>query len=1188
MRRAVIYLAVYVVVVLFGCDQAMCYPSNYLSAKMGARVTTQAALQGRADPNAILSDGPISRGQLRFAAIEQTRSFTVDLGRERAFDRVQIGTGGQPGRIRIEVANDGPAGPYKTVCEMESPAFFQTLRFPLAKARYVRFDFGRAANGCLVHGVRLYKGYEHPRLVEVTKLLHAKIKPGLPALERFYRAAEEGDWPKACSELRAYFASVHKPGPPANNHDLSRARTIAQGALNFAGLPRTDTVPIDWTYMKTTDWYEHKNFLNRGSPLGVPVDAYYNTGDTRWSDFFRDIFYDWVDANPKPTVMSGADYPTWRTLDTAARLGWIVSRFAKVTAGKDIEDELWANYLYSIWEHADYLKNDDFSGGNWLATITASVMNVAQEFPQFGDRGKWLAFGKAGFERNVLRDIHPDGKEMEDAPGYICMAFGGMFNTLEALDSEGVDIDKTVRERMGRALGFLGSVIQPNGLMPAIGDWGGAPFGLDGAVDYFNRKDIRYIFTKGAEGVPPAAASVNFPNGQWTIMRSAYDQKPYEDARHLVFKSSFGSHGHHDVLNMTAYAYGRELLIDPGIRSYEHADIQRYTHTAYHNTVCVDGKNQPRTPGKTEMWISNAAFDYVSGTYAGYENLTHRRSILFVKPDYWIVRDDVRGTGSHVYDQNWHFAPEAGITIHPDTKTIRTNYPEAGNLLIVPADPENLDLADFDFFVATRRMTGSDGSTKSKGARYRRQGSAPATFDVVLYPYAGDKAPAVAVEKAEPRQDSTATCLKLRIGNRTDYICLPHDGSGSVSVRTEDLDTGTTKAQPPEEAPWKYHIIDNNSRGADGAKLADVNGDGLMDITTGWEEGGLTRVYLNPGPAKAKEKWPYVTTGQTPSVEDAVFIDLDQDGAVDVVSSCEGGSQSIFVQWAPKNKEEYLNQSQWQSEVIPISKGLTRWMFCIPMQVDQKYGPDLVAGSKAPNAQIGWFEVPKDARNLIAYKWHTISPAGWIMSLRSVDMDGDGDQDILTSDRKGDLRGCRWLENPGLTDEQKKPWKNHFIGCRDMEVMFLTLADIDDDGLQDVLVAAKSPKQSRIVILRRLDTDGDAWKEYIIPYPEQTGSAKAVVVADMNADGKKDIVFSCENANAPKSGLMWLSSRKGPFDGNWRAHHISGPKGIKYDRMELLDIDHDNDLDIITCEERENKKGLGLFWYENPVSHKSL
>ncbi|MHC4167574.1 MAG: FG-GAP repeat domain-containing protein [Planctomycetota bacterium] len=405
------------------------------------------------------------------------------------------------------------------------------------------------------------------------------------------------------------------------------------------------------------------------------------------------------------------------------------------------------------------------------------------------------------------------------------------------------------------------------------------------------------------------------------------------------------------------------------------------------------------------------------------------------------------------------------------------------------------------------------------------------------------------------------------------------------------------------EQHWKCHIIDGTSRGADGVKLADVNRDGLMDITTGWEEEGVTRVYLNPGPAKAKGKWPFVTTGRTRSVEDAVFVDLDRDGAVDVVSCCEGGTQSVFVQWAPKDREDYLDESKWRSEVIPISKGMTRWMFCIPMQVDERGGVDLVAGSKEPNGRIGWFEVPEDARNLDAYKWHTISPAHWIMSLRSVDMDGDGDLDILTSDRKkGPMRGCRWLENPGVHRVEgvspsnrgqdardtgtplTRAWPNHFIGCRDREVMFLTVDDIDQDGLQDVLVAAKAPKASEIIILRRLDATGRSWKEHVIPYPQQTGTAKAVVVGDISKDGKKDIIFSCEGAKAPKSGVMWLSHRRGVFAGDWLAHDISGPSGIKYDRMELLDVDSDGDLDILACEEREDGRGLGMFWYENPYA----
>ena len=42
---------------------------------------------------------------------------------------------------------------------------------------------------------------------------------------------------------------------------------------------------------------------------------------------------------------------------------------------------------------------------------------------------------------------------------------------------------------------------------------------------------------------------------------------------------------------------------------------------------------------------------------------------------------------------------------------------------------------------------------------------------------------------------------------------------------------------------------------------------------------------------------------------------------------------------------------------------------------------------------------------------------------------------------------------------------------------------------------------------------------------------------------------------------------------------IGGSVGYKFDRLELLDLDQDGDLDVLTCEERDN---LGVVWYENP------
>ncbi|MGB4740526.1 MAG: hypothetical protein WBH50_20185, partial [Fuerstiella sp.] len=70
-----------------------------------------------------------------------------------------------------------------------------------------------------------------------------------------------------------------------------------------------------------------------------------------------------------------------------------------------------------------------------------------------------------------------------------------------------------------------------------------------------------------------------------------------------------------------------------------------------------------------------------------------------------------------------------------------------------------------------------------------------------------------------------------------------------------------------------------------------------------------------------------------------------------------------------------------------------------------------------------------------------------------------------------------------------------------------------------------------------------------------------------------------------KCGAYWLEGSVGGSvsvtDGeSWAFHDISGTEiGEKFDRIELLDIDADGDLDLLTCEERSN---LGVIWYENP------
>ncbi|MGC6459444.1 MAG: FG-GAP repeat domain-containing protein [Akkermansiaceae bacterium] len=377
----------------------------------------------------------------------------------------------------------------------------------------------------------------------------------------------------------------------------------------------------------------------------------------------------------------------------------------------------------------------------------------------------------------------------------------------------------------------------------------------------------------------------------------------------------------------------------------------------------------------------------------------------------------------------------------------------------------------------------------------------------------------------------------------------------------------------PGKEPWNRHTIDDSSKGADGVRLADVNGDGLMDIATGWEEGGVVRAYLHPGSKNCTAKWPAVTVGTVKSAEDAVFADLDGDGASDVVSCCEGRTRSIYFHWAPKAKKSYLDPLSWETAKLPTTAGKQMWMYAHPMEIDGRYGVDLFVGAKGGNGSVGWLQAPEDPRDLSKWTYHKLQDAGWIMSLILADMNGDQIDDLLVSDRRGSSRGIFWLQNPG-PEKAANPcaWKRHDIGDGKLEIKFITIGDLDQDGLDDVIATEK-----KSIVWYRLEDK--KWVQRIIPLPNGVGGGKSVVVSDINGDGRNDLVFSCEGAKAPLSGVRWLSWDKSPLEGTWSDHEVSGPEGLKYDRLVVSDVDGDGDPDLLCCEERDQ---LGVFWYENP------
>ncbi len=376
-------------------------------------------------------------------------------------------------------------------------------------------------------------------------------------------------------------------------------------------------------------------------------------------------------------------------------------------------------------------------------------------------------------------------------------------------------------------------------------------------------------------------------------------------------------------------------------------------------------------------------------------------------------------------------------------------------------------------------------------------------------------------------------------------------------------------AQPT--SPWPRHVIDRSSRGADGVRLADVNGDGRLDLATGWEEGGKVRVYLHPGPSTVRQTWPSVTVGQVGSPEDALLVDLDQNGRLDVLSCCEGSTRAIFVHWSPERIEDLLHPERWNTQRLPNLPSSQMWMYACALPIQNPPGVDLVVGSKGDEAGIWRLKPGSPARQLDQWTSQLLRPAGWTMSLITADLDQDQDLDLLLSDRKGPRRGVFWLENPGLAEhDQSESWQEHLIGAADHEVMFLTLGDFDADHRQDIVVMTL---EGQAICFRRSESDEPSWQSETIALPLGHRRGKGVAIGDVDRDGHTDLVITTEDGC-----VAWRRSDPLPTSPAAEWFDIGGSVGYKFDRVELLDLDEDGDLDVLTCEERDN---LGVVWYEN-------
>jgi uncharacterized heparinase superfamily protein len=563
----------------------------------------------------------------------------------------------------------------------------------------------------------------------------------VPAPERFFEGARSDAtpillaerWPSAHAEIVASAEAICR-----KRFDLLGHRQLFFGdPVNWHLDPVSGRrAPLDhWSRLDPLDPAQVGDVkiiweLNRHQWLVRLGQAYRLTGEARYAEAFASFVREWVRANPYGIGINWAS-----SLEVALRLiawCWALVHFRGSAA---LSSDLLAEMVSGIRTHACHIErflSHYFSPNTHLTGEALGLFYAGVVFPEPRAAARWREAGARILVRQIERQVLPDGVHFELSTCYHRYTMEIYLHFLILARRNGVPIPAHVSELVRRMADFLLAVRRPDGSIPEIGDADGGwllPFVprepddargvLSVAAALFGSPDHAWaageaapelLWLLGSDGLaafdalrpaPPAPGpSLLFPEGGYAVMRSGWET----DAHHLIFDVGplgcpvSAGHGHADLLGIQCSTFGDPLLVDTGTFCYTSDPSWRdfFRGTSAHSTVTVDGASQAAPAGsfawknrpkvRLRRWQSTETFDFADAEHDGYRRLrdpvVHRRRVLFVKPRYWVVVDDLDGSDRHRVELRFQFAP-LRVTLDADLWA-RAHRPGGSGLLLRP------------------------------------------------------------------------------------------------------------------------------------------------------------------------------------------------------------------------------------------------------------------------------------------------------------------------------------------------------------------------------------------------------------------------------------------------------------------------------------------------------------------------
>lgn len=452
--------------------------------------------------------------------------------------------------------------------------------------------------------------------------------------------------------------------------DLEQADALVAHQVK---IPRFEPIDVEsnanWSELDgpSVYWKFYYYSLRPTVPLTL---AYISTGNPAYLDRLHEILDDF-------SAGTSTDGPAWEDSHAVAfRAITLTWQWWTLRQHHVLSEAQSQELLQQIEECGDFLMDANHFEPNHNHGVNeaAALLNVATVFPDLAHADQWrsVALSRISLVSDYL--VEADGFLIENSPYYHFNVLAKLWQVRDFARDNSVDLGPDFGDKLSRMVDAATWMLQPDGYVPELGASLTQQIHRNGVFAEMAdaSPEFKYVLTQGLEGTAPATSSRTFPTGGLTMFRQSWGEgADFRDASFMTFNVGRyrTQHSHYDLMGVTLYGDGGQLLPDAGLYTYQEGDFESYFRgSSAHNVVVVDDTDQQ--PGLVEAGelVTNNGVTYQAAATSAYPGIKNRRLVAMVDEGVFLVVDRLRGSGNHQFDQTWHLPADS--TVSSDARSI--------------------------------------------------------------------------------------------------------------------------------------------------------------------------------------------------------------------------------------------------------------------------------------------------------------------------------------------------------------------------------------------------------------------------------------------------------------------------------------------------------------------------------------